>query len=669
MGNIPAFTRIVTPDRSLGGAAIDAARAKGDMAAQRYQQAGMDIARANNTFTDYELQEARADNATWVNAQSIEYRKNLYDGIDQMRHDRQSSPLNFHKDFDKHATEIAQGYLDTAPSEAARAALQQQMGDLRTNFYDDNLKWTQERNLSIFGERMDNSADNLKIMAYRRGQQGGALEDSGIPQDIEATVVTGASFVAPEKLGNIRNTIQRDVVANYFEGMAEKNPAAAKELLASKKYDDALGAEGIQKAEIQIKKAEEQAQAEARVKVGGNVDDVQEAMKLGLAVPSEQVRSLAAQADAAGMKREAQSMRDYLVLQPKVEAFGKMPMVQQTAMVADTRRAIEQGGVFGRSDELAAYQTILKTKAAALESDPYSYYASAKVVPEPGALDYGDPSALAGELNARRASAQIVKDFDGIALPLFTKGEVSQMKTLLSSGDTAAASSIMMNRLGAALKPVEMQALGRQMAQESKTLAAVLANGDPLVGERILAGAALKGEVNTGEFREKVNTMLSGAVSAPEAFETAHDAIWSYYKQLSFAAGDSGKEIDDDRMQQAITDVVGPVVEIDRPGWFNGDASHVLSYRDTTTSAWVDGDQLNTTFEKLDDVALKTMGAGPAIGPNGLEWSAATLKEQARIVSAGDGIYAFIDDKGRYVTDAKGAPLRVDARALEGMRP
>lgn len=233
MGQIPRFTRTVLPDRSTGGAGIELARAPGEQRAALYRQGGQALAGVTDMQIRKETMQAKADNATWVNAQASEYRKTLYDNMHEMRKSRESSPMNFHKDFDEKMAGMADAFIGSAPSEAAQDSIRETMTDMRTSFYDDNLNWVESRNVSIFGERMEKTADNMRSIAYQEGLAGRPLDSAGLSGDIEASVVTGASFVAPEKLGGIRKAMKKGVMQDYLQGLADAHPVAAIKALDS----------------------------------------------------------------------------------------------------------------------------------------------------------------------------------------------------------------------------------------------------------------------------------------------------------------------------------------------------------------------------------------------------------------------------------------------------
>lgn len=662
MGQIPTFARTVMPDRSVGMASSEVARAAPEMRAQAAMKGVDAVGAATDMKLRYDTMEAQANNASWVNAQATEYRKHLYDNMDTLRKQREGNPQNFHKDFEEQMGKETGRFMETAPSDAARGQLEETMRDMRGGFYASNIEWERGRNLSIFGERMDQTADNLRTIAYRRGQAGEALEDSGIDGDIEASVVTGAAVVAPEKLGNIRSTMKKGVASEYFAGLAQADPLRAKELLKSGKYDDALGADGIQAAEGIIEQEEKKAQAKVKSELQVDIREVEKAAQLGLSMPPEKVDSMIARAAGVGLDEEAKALREYAVLQPKVETFAKAPLTAQQDELVALKRTIEETGNTDLVAEYDAKNTVLQNKGKMLQSDPWGWYTAQEMVPEPAPLEFGDPSALGHEFSNRRAAAQMVGEQDGVRLPLFTKPETERLKTMLSDADPQE-SGALLSTLGAALEPQEMGALARQVASDGKSsaLAAVIANGDPLVSERMLQGMRLKAPSDTyNDFYAALNERIAGVVSDPAAFESAKAGIWNYYKQQAFANGTDAAAFDEDILDGSIQDVMGPVAAVG----FGAD-SRILSYRDQATGQWRSEDELDDMFDRMDDAALTQVAGALPVSPNGLRWDVKTLNDQARIVSAGEGVYAFLDADGNYVADEQGRPVRVDARMLE----
>lgn len=225
MARIPEFTRTVLPDRSVGYARVAAARAPYDQKAEEFAAVGRGVRQVENAFADYRVREAQAENATAVNESVVQYKKDMADKMDALRQERNARPENFHKDFDTEMTKLADDYAKKLPSEAARVAFRDSAGGLRGSVYDDNLRWERTRKVEMFGDSVERTAETLSSLAYRAGQRGQSVAD--LYRDAEATAVAGSTFVAPEKVENIKRTMKENIAEAELQGLVEAQPEKA----------------------------------------------------------------------------------------------------------------------------------------------------------------------------------------------------------------------------------------------------------------------------------------------------------------------------------------------------------------------------------------------------------------------------------------------------------
>jgi hypothetical protein len=661
MGKIPEFSRTVLPQRAQYGL-VDAERTRGESQAAQFRQNAANIEEGRHlsnqighTLNMVKLREAEAENTTWVNENVIQYKRDLTDAVDTARKERAENPKNFHKDFDKQADKMALSFAKAAPSEAARIAIRQSTNTIRSSYYDDNLGWESSRQVERFGESMERAADNLNVMAYRAGQDGKDLDQAGFLKDVQASVVAGSTFVAGDKLDRVQTTMSKNVVSSYMEGLFEKNPAKAKELLNSRKYDKILGAEELQRFDSKIK-------AQERIEISDDVEEIETAAKLGIMVPKEKISEVVGRMESAGLNEQAANLREYAAVQDVVVDFAQKPMTEQSADLTALKASIEGGNLAGVK-KYAAMAEVFQTKQEAIQKDPWSYYAARDVVADPEAIDFSDPQAMGAELEKRRIAVQQVRDLDGITMPLFNSNELDSLKKVYetSKPDEVAA---LLSTMGNSMKPDEQTALAQAMAPKSGALAVALAVSDPQVGERIIMGSQIDGLVTEKDVRAEVLGKLDGVVTDPVRFEKLNGAIYSYYKTLQFQAKDKNTNVNGDYVDQAITDIMGPVVSVDTRFGLGG-TSKVLSYKDQTTGAWVDGDSLRDTLKALNDDRIKMLNGGNLpVGTAGAKFTAKDIYKTGRFVSNGDGFYAVIDEMGEPIGNEDGSIFQIDARKL-----
>lgn len=663
MGNIPVFTRTVLPQTAQYGL-IDVARQKGASEAGQFRQNAQNISTTrqnmedvSHIMNDIAYRNAVADNTTWVNDTSIQFKRDSSDLLDQMREQRKGNPLNFRKDFDKELEKRQGDVIKSAPSTAARLAIKDTLANVRNGIYEDNRSWEQQRRVSMFAESLDRSANNMSVLAYRAGKDGKPLEGTGLFSDVKSSVIAGSTFVAPEKLEASKATMSKSVVSHYMEGLFESNPAKAKELLNSKKYDEILGADELERFSSKIK-------AQEQIDLTDEVSDMETAAKMGIEIPKEKLTGLAGRLAAAGMNSQADNVRDFMEVQDTVVAFAKKPLLQQREDL-NAMRASVQAGNLSDAKKYAAMADVLQTKQDAIQKDPWSFYATRNIVAQPGLLDFSSQQALGDELDRRRVAVQQVKDLDGISIPLLTEAELDGLKKSYTEADPAQVSTLLTS-IGKVMKPDEQIALAQAMAAKDETLAVALATDDPQVGERILMGTKVDGFVKEADIRERLMGKLDGVVTDPVKFQKMSTAIFSYYKTLQYINRSKDENVQDSLLDQAVTDVLGPVVSIDTK-FGGGGTSNVLSYRDSS-GAYVDAGRLQDTLKALTDDRIKMLNKGVLpVGTAGAVFTAKDIYKTGRFVSNGDGLYAAIDEFGEPISNKDGSIFQVDARELEAM--
>lgn len=664
MGKIPEFTRTVLPQNAQYGLA-DVARQRGASEANQLrvdasntQQARQSFVGIERQLNDVRIREAQAENTTWVNEQAIQYKKDIADRLEPARQSRSGKPADFHKDFDKELDNLSQDILSKAPSEAARAALKGTTDSIRASYYDDNANWEKQRKVSMFGESLERSTNNLAVMAYRAGQDGKDLDEVGILRDVEASVVAGGTFVAGDKLAGMKDAMTRSVVGDYMEGLVDKNPAKAREILNSRKYDKILGAEQLQQFDSKLKALD-------RVQASEEFDDIETASKMGIQIPDEQISAVIGKLEGSGMVAQAKSLREFQAIQSEVVKFAKLPLTEQRQQVKDLRSSVEAGNL----SDVKKYQAVanvLETKQEAIQKDPWSYYAARDVVADPEAIDFSNPAAISQEIERRRISVQQVKDLDGVTMPILNSAEIDSLKKVYETAKPNEVATLL-STMGSAMKPDERSAVARAMAPKSSELAVAIAVADPAVGEKIILGASIDGLVKKGDFQVEVLGKLESVITDPGRMAQVNDALYAYYKTLQFQAKDKSDSVNEDLLDRAITDIMGPVVDVDTKwGW--GGSSKVLSYRDATTGAYVDEDELQDTLKGLTDDRIKLLNGGRMpVGTAGGVFTAKYIYENGRFVSDGDGMYAVIDEFGEPISNEDGSIFRVDARQLKQM--
>lgn len=403
-----------------------------------------------------------------------------------------------------------------------------------------------------------------------------------------------------------------------------------------------------------------------RVPVRNEIDDVNAAARLGLQVPDAKLDALISRSMAVGMEEDAAALTEFAGIQSAASAFAKKPLKEQGAELTALRGSIEQGGEVAAAPRFSALQTVLDNKVKLIEANRgWEFYAAHEIVDPVEPVNLLDADSLAAEVGRRRSGSEAVRAMDGVTLPLLTKAEMDQLTAIHAAGEPRATAGVL-SMLAGNLKRDEINAVASKIAPAAPSLAVAMAAGNPVIAERILSGSLIEGEVSKGDVRTKANEMMKGAVTDAAALEPVQDAIYAYYKQLSLMAGDTGENVNAERVEQAVRDVVGPVVEVAGRSFFGmGGKSAVISYRDDVTGDFVDESRLDDILTGITDSLLqKTNGALPQ-GPEGGTYTAERILEVGRFVTAGDGKYAVVVDGLGYVANADGSVFLLDARKIE----
>ena len=666
MSRIPRFERTVLPNRAQPGFVQLAGHEQREQAREHRQtadtflQAQSQTAQTTQNFLSLKRAQQRAEGAVYVNEQAIAFERKLIETQDQMRQNRQSNPGNFAKDYDKDLQELAAPLLEGAPTGEARNALNTTIGRIRNRTLEENKRWENTRRVEMHAESLERAQEDQSVLAYRAGREGRPLD--AMLNSVEASAMAGSTFVAPEKVAQIHDTMKNGVTVSYLEGMAETSPDKAKSELSSGKYDDVLSVDDIQSIRKMADGEINRRSAKVRMEIEEDFQDITSAAKRGLKVPDENLDGLIERTKSAGMEKQHKALVSYKQIKNDVEDFAVMPLEEQQKILDSTRAQVE-GGDLSQADTFIAYDDVLQTKKELIRSNPYEYYAGHEIIKEPQPLPFEDPQALAGELDNRRVSAQTVKDMDGVTLPLFTKEEVAQLQQMNKNLNQKQMAG-MINTLDQALDDREMQALSQAIAPGDPILATATAVQNPIVAERILAGSKVKGAVTEADFRSDFLEEMDGAIVDPVVLEQAVEGAYAYYKDAQVRANDDAVTTDNKRMDETIKSIFGGIVEVD--AGIGYPSSSVLPYIDGETGTYVDEIKLNDILSGITNDQLSELNGRLPVGVTGDEFSSSQILRETRWVTNGDGKYGLLDNKGDFLLDPEtNRAYTVDARELE----
>lgn len=339
---------------------------------------------------------------------------------------------------------------------------------------------------------------------------------------------------------------------------------------------------------------------------------------------------------------QARIARDMDVID-KVEHISQLPLAEQNATELELRRQLASGSATPGAD-LVEKQLTARTQAIqkGLEDDPIA--TAVANFPDkfktPAPLDFTNPQALTQGLAMRAQIAQVAaQNWQTGPLAALDKQEIAQARAALANPDPAVKAGI----YGAiATLPEDVRgATLRKLGGNEPTGMAEAAAGSLMATAPDIAASIFRGQqaIKTdkrydpegeGAAKQKylgdLDGMLPAAIFPLQArtdpagpYATMTAMVKARYADLAAQAGDTKYSVD--RLQQAVTDVTGGVLE------HNG--SHFIA--PARGMAQPQFDQVLQGVTDTDLAGVATLSGQPV--------TAQYLRNAAKLESAGDGRY------------------------------
>lgn len=458
-----------------------------------------------------------------------------------------------------------------------------------------------------------------------------------------------------------------DARRSLYESIAKNNPDKAENLNGWMNRVDELEmrlsggiihadrqSDLIDAAKVEIKKQGN----EYKQKFNVEWNAIETASAAGVRIDDARLDGLKSELDSYDLQDEAREVSEFKKTQKQVYDFAKMPLKEQQDYLKTKKKEMDSGDI----KEASQYKAISKayeTKIDMIKKDPWSYYSQAGVLDVPQNLPYGDDNAMNAALARRRAGMKIVKERDGIDVPILTKTETEALYDTFNSGDVQKTVSAI-NQYKGILTGEERATLAAGLKGKSGLFASVIVQDDPTIAEQILQGSKIEKSAYTKDSLSKdLYSKLESAVLDPVALGAYTDAIYSQYKFLSMQAGTlQDKEVDEDRLDKAISDIIGNVQDVS----VGGMQSKVILPKDMTDT------DFENIFLSADDASFKASSGSYAFA-GGKPVSYNDLIENSKIFSTGNGRYGFLIDGIGYAYDNNGNILEVDIQKLKGALP
>lgn len=454
-----------------------------------------------------------------------------------------------------------------------------------------------------------------------------------------------------------------DARRDRYRSIAENNPSKAENLKGWLNRVDALEARlkgGLISPERQIELTQA---ADVEFRKQGNEyrnnfnlkwDAIEKTSAAGIRIDDGVLADLETNARAFGLDDEVSRVQDFRKNQTTVYDFSKMSLAEQKSYIETKQKQIEDGQ-YGESSTYQAVIKVYDTKLKMIKTDPWAYYSQAKILDDPTPLPYGDGEAMSLALSRRRAGIELVKQKDGIDVPVLTNAESDALYDLFNSGDmTRTAATI--GQYQDFLTPKERAQIAAGFKDKSGLMSAVMVQDDSQISEQILLGSKID---NSGYSKDRLvqdmYTKIEDAVLDPVVLGAYTDAVYAQYKYLSLQAGAlQDKDVDDDRLDKSIKNVIGKIGSIS----IGGEDSKVILPKDMSEN------QLENILIDASEEDFKA-AAGSYAFAGGEPISYEFLRNNSRVISMGDGRYGFIVNDLGYAYTKDGAPIEIDINKLQ----
>lgn len=361
--------------------------------------------------------------------------------------------------------------------------------------------------------------------------------------------------------------------------------------------------------------------------------------------------------DDGNFKKE---VADYFTRQTAVSALQNMAPADVESLMSSLQADAANGATVAQQQLLTALQSSQETRAKALATDPIGYAASRGYTPPPPALNLTQPDTWAGTFQSLQKGVDVLQARGEVGNISALRPEMLAQMTRVFETATPGESVQLLGSMQQNLRPETYKATLSKLYSSGQGRAAATAGalvGDnPAVAEGILRGQMLlKENPNLAPKKTDDNSLAIDEKLPIQAFAAGQEVSRQFllesatarYADLSHQAGDTTGEFNDTRMQQAIDEVTGGVVDM------NGYS--VIAPRYGMTQ-----DDFDKRLSQLTDDDLSGV-----IAKNGSAVRARDVRDQGRLRAVADGRY-FIEfgrpESPMYAVRQDGSAFVLDLR-------
>ncbi len=311
------------------------------------------------------------------------------------------------------------------------------------------------------------------------------------------------------------------------------------------------------------------AEKAARARLIQNADNTIAQLKAGFPVD---VEDLANDLIAGEEPSKFVDLQEAVRLQGQLAPLLAAPPGAQTAVLQDLQDQARAGKLDPANFPLLkALESTERTTQTLLDSDPRTLARQQGQLPDDQDLDFSGSGALAASIKARQAGSQSASEHYGFDIPVLYDNEVDQFGRFWASSDIDGKLALS-EEIASGLGPDAEQIFSKLDKKDFRTAAftgQLVADGESGLARSILRGKEImnadimpEGPTEKGVFDAHINESLGSALAhIPRFRQTVVDSIAAVYADRSSLERDFTRETDVDRINQAISAVIGNIVE------------------------------------------------------------------------------------------------------------
>lgn len=325
---------------------------------------------------------------------------------------------------------------------------------------------------------------------------------------------------------------------------------------------------------------------------------------------------------------------DYFSSQSAVQAIGNAAPAQIESLITSLQADAADGATLAQQQILSGLQDAQKAQAQALKDDPIGYAARKGMVAPPPALDLANPDSWAGTFQNLQNSVDVLALRGMVgnisALRPEMQGQVARALNNSTPQDSVRLLGSMAENMSPETFKATLNGLYTSGQAPAAAAAGALVSVNPEAAEGVLRGQQLlKQNPLLAPKKTDSNTQAIDDLLPPKAFapslegarQSLLDAATARYADLSNQVGDTSGELDDTRMEQAVKEVTGGILEM------NG--NYIVAPRYGMSQ-----DDFDQQLSALTDEDLQG-----AVTSTGQRVTARDLRNEGRLRAIADGRY------------------------------